>query len=68
MAKTPTPQKKDPKILYGEFRFKLLDNIIDKGGVTAYNNQIVNINQEIDERIMMSVKLIYVLSSFHMLF
>ena len=27
------------------------DNIVDKGGVTACNNQIVNINQEIDELI-----------------
>ena len=25
------------------------DNIVDKGGVTTCNNQIVNINQEIDE-------------------
>ena len=31
------------------------DNIVDKGGVTACNNQIVNINQEIDERITAGV-------------
>ena len=49
MAKTSMPQKKDstPR----SFVENLEDNIVDKGGVTACNNQIVNINQEIDERI-----------------
>ena len=31
------------------------DNIVNKGGVNACNNYIVNINQEIDERITAGV-------------
>ena len=48
-------EREHPKILCGELIVKLPNNSVDIGGVTTYSNQIININQEIEERIIAGI-------------